>query len=106
MNLPIESFIPSGAGLLGTLIGLAGIWFKVQNKVENLEKEDSEQGRQINALWMWKDGHEKEAAQNRESINRELFKLEGANMVVNEQFKQILAMLEDIKERISELEKK
>jgi len=106
MSIPIEDFIPSGAGLLATVIGLVGMWFKFQNKVENLEREDSEQGRQLEAIWKWKDTHEKEAAQAREVFNKDISKLEGANLVTTEQFKQILHMLEEIKEKIKKLETK
>ena len=105
MNLPIEQFIPSGAGLLATLAGLAGVWFKVQNKVDNLERKDLEQGRQIEALWKWKDDNEKDASKAREEFSKELFKLEGAHMVTTEQFKQIMQILNEIKDRLSILER-
>lgn len=78
----------------------------MQNKIDRLEDEKSEAKRQIEAIWDWKDEHEKNANDMREKYNRELSRLEGANLVVNEQFKQIMNILEDIKERISELEKK
>ena len=106
MNLPIEQFIPSGAGLLGTIVGLIGIWFKFQNKVENLERKDDEQGKQILDVVKWSHDHEKEASTIREQLNKDIVKLEGSNLVVNEQFKRILEILEDIKERLTKLENK
>lgn len=106
MNLPIEQFIPSGAGLIGTIVGLAGMWFKFQNKVDNLERRDEEQGRQIQNIIDWSHNYEEKAAARRDDINKELAKLEGANLVVNEQFKQIVNMLQEIKERITVLEEK
>ena len=104
MNLPIEQFIPSGAGLLATIVTLIGMWFKFQNKVENLERKDNEQENKISDVIKWSHDHEKDAATAREQLSKDIFKLEGANMVVNEQFKQIMAMLQDIKERIEKLE--
>lgn len=117
MNIPIEQFIPSGAGLIATLAGLAGMWFKFQHKVETLERdrdeyrkdsrdERTELRRQIDAFWEWKDDHDKQSSLIRERFNKDIAHLEGANLVVNEQFKQIVGMLEEIKERMSELERK
>lgn len=106
MSISIETILSAGVGLITTAVGMIGMWFKFQNKVDNLEKEDSEQARQLEAIWSWKDSHEKEAALNRENMNREIFKLEGANLVVNEQYKTLVNMLQDIKERIEKLERR
>lgn len=103
--------------IVANTVTIVGLWFKMQNRIERLEEkkvEDqrsidrdcAEMKRQIEAIWDWKDEHEKNANDIREKYNRELSRLEGANLVVNEQFKQIMNILEDIKERISELEKK
>lgn len=104
MSIGIEELLPSGAGLITTIIALSIGWNKIQNKSERLEEKDAEQGRQIEAIWKWKDAHEKEAIISREGLNRDISRLEGANLVVNEQFKQIMSILQDIKERIERLE--
>lgn len=105
MNLPIEQFIPSGTTAVGGIISIVAIWFKFQNKVENLEKEDSEQARQIEALWKWKDEHTKESGNIREHLNRDIAEIRATALVVTEQFKQILEVLSEIKERLTFLEK-
>jgi DNA repair exonuclease SbcCD nuclease subunit len=106
MNLPIESFIPSGAGLVATIAGLVGMWFKFQSKVERLEEDKTEIKRQIEAVWKWKSDHENTATELREKFNKELAEVRASMLVTNEQFKQILAILSDIKDRIDKLEEK
>jgi seryl-tRNA synthetase len=104
MNLPIEQFIPSGGVLVTGLAGFVTFWFKMQNKVDNLEAKDNKQEERIEDIIKWSHDHEKDAAKAREEFTKELSKLEGANLVVSEQFKQIMSMLTEIKERISNLE--
>lgn len=110
MNIPIEQFIPSGAGLVAAISGLIGIWFKFQNRIDNLEKENfaekTEYDRQINALWEWRDEHEKMAIEIREKFNREISEIRGSLLVTHEQYRQMIDILNDIKDRISVLEKK
>lgn len=106
MNIPVEQFIPTGAGLLATIVGLMGVWFKFQEKVERLEEDKQETRRQIDAFWKWKDEHEKTAMELREKFNREIAALNASMMVTSEQFKQIVSILNEIKDRIQELEKK
>lgn len=117
MNLPIEQILPSGAGLIATISGLVGVWFKFQNKVDNIDnylreekvrmkEEHEELMRQINAQWKWKESHEKEAAQIRASLNKDISEIRGGLLVTNEQFKQILEALKEIKERLTKLEEK
>ncbi len=88
------------------LFGAVGAWFTYKNKVDNLQDKDIEQGRQIDAMWKWKESHDKESNQIRSEFQRELSRLEGSLLVNVEQFKQILGMLEDIKERLITLEKR
>lgn len=102
--MQLEDLLPSGAGLIGTIISLVAMWSKFQHKVERLEETDKEQDRQIKAMWDWKDALEKDIYAVREKYNDRMAKIEGANLVVTEQFKQILSILSEIKERISILE--
>lgn len=113
----LEQLISSGAGLLFTIAGLIGVWYKFQNKVENLEearKSDIEKTkderiefrRQIEAVWKWKDEHQKEYSSLREDLQAEIAEIRGSTLVINEQFKQILEMLKEIKERLTKLETK
>ena len=100
MNLSIEQI----ATWFGMLLGLAGVWFRTQFKIERLTEKNDEQVRQVEALWKWKDIHEKESTSFREVFNRELSELRGSVLVTNEQFKQIMGMLIDIKDRLARLE--
>lgn len=103
-------------------IGLVGVWFRSQFKIERLEeklaehiirtdKKHDEFERQKDALWKWIDVHEKDTEATREKIFRELSELKGTQLVTSEQFKQVLGMLQDfkndfteIKNRLSQLE--
>lgn len=106
MNIPVEQFGLTGATALGGLITAVTLWNKFQNKVENLEKTDKDQQTKIDGMDKWTHEFEKEAAHAREEFNRAISRLEGAQLVVNEQFKQIMSALQDIKERIEKLESK
>ena len=116
MNLPIESFIPSGSGLLVQIILLVGAWFKFQNKVERLEEDKGKDEKKLDAAFKRidenreecrriYDEHQKDAAANREKINQEIAKLDAANMVTTEQLKNILSVLTEIKHEIAEFRK-
>ena len=102
MNITVEQIIT----WVAMFLGLAGVWFRYQYKVERLNEKDEEQDRQIEAMWKWKDSHEKEAAQNREHFNKEISELRGIALVSGEQFKQIMSLLQDLKERMIKLENK
>ena len=106
MNIPLEQIGLSGGTIISALAGIVAMWFKFQNKVDNLVDKDAEQGKKIEDIIKWSHEHEKEASGYRDAFNKELSKLEGASLVINEQFKQIMAMLEDIKERMGKLEEK
>lgn len=116
MNLPIEQFIPSGAGLLATVVGGIGMWFKFQGKVERLEDDKTDLHNKLEAAFKRidenrndcrriYDEHQKEAIFNREKTNQEIAKLEAVSLVTSEQLKNILSVLTEIKEEISELRK-
>lgn len=100
----IEQVVSSSPGLIASIAGFIGMWFKFQNKVERLEEDKIEIRRQNDALWKWKDSHEREVSESRERVQKELSRLEGMNLVVSEQFKQIMSYLQDIKERVVQLE--
>lgn len=99
----------------GSLVGLAGVWYRSQFKIERLEEKQSDQRsyfddiskestRQIEAIWEWKEKHGKESADIREHFNKEIAQVQGSLLVTNEQFKQIMNMLQDIKDRVSKIE--
>lgn len=113
MNVPLEVLIGYG----GTAVTVIGGWFamrfgldraneKIKDFKEDADKKHIEYQRQIDALWGWKDEHDKEAAEIREKLNASISELKGANLVHTEQFKQVLAMLQDIKDRLEEFEKR
>lgn len=104
MNIPLEQIGISGGTILSGVVAITTLWFKIQNKVENLERKDIEQEHKIDGINKWTHDHEKEAATSRENFSKELFELKGAQMVVGEQFKQIMSVLQDIKERMEKLE--
>lgn len=117
MNIPIEQFLTSGAGIISTAIGLITMWNKFQNKLDNLEQdriedlarmneERQEHRRQMEAMWVWKDGHERSASEQRERYNREIAMLEGKHMAGDERHSQVMSRLDDILSRLSALEKK
>lgn len=103
MNFQPEQIFTAFAVIVANTITIASLWFRMQNKIERLEEDRSENKRQIIALWGWKDSHEREASDYKDSNNRELAKLGGQNLVVNEQFKQIMNSLSDIKEEFSDI---
>jgi len=101
----------------GTIIGLVGVWYRNQFKLERLEEKivdmrvlvdggSVENRRQIEAIWKWKDEHEKDSNSIRESFNKEISEIRGSMLVTNEQFKQIMTILQDIKDRVSKIEGK
>lgn len=125
MSLSVESFIPSGSGLLVQIVLLVGAWFKFQNKVENLEnsrtndlknyetdrKEDRARHeeavariKEVNALqWAkidelgkWNIVHEKEAWENRNALELKIAALHGAD-------EKLEAMLLSIEKKLDSL---
>lgn len=89
---------------VGTLVTILGGWFGFKYGLDRVNEKITEDKRQIEALWKWINQHEKEANEMRERFNKDISRLEGANLVQTEQFKQILNLLEDIKERLNDLE--
>lgn len=102
MNIPLEVLIGYG----GSAITVIGGWFAVKYGLDRANEKIAEGNRQVEALWKWKDEHERDSNSIRESLNKDISRLEGSHLVQTEQFKQIMAMLEDIKERLGDLEKK
>lgn len=93
MNVGLEQILTWG----GMVAGLFGVWFRMQYKLERLDEKHSEQARQIDAFWKWKDLHEKDSIRWREEFNKETARLAGANLVFNERLSQIMSILEEIK---------
>jgi predicted nuclease with TOPRIM domain len=93
-------------GYAGTVITIVAGWFGMKYGLDRANEKILEGSRQIEALWSWKDEHEKDSNGIREHLNKDISRLEGAQMVQTEQFKQIMQILEDIKERMGELENK
>lgn len=102
MIVPLEVLIGYG----GTAVTIIAGWFGMKYGLDRANEKIIESNRQIEALWKWKDDHEKDSNGIREHLNKDISRLEGAQMVQTEQFKQIMQMLEDIKERLGELENK
>jgi len=103
MNIPVEGFLSSGPGILA-MGGLVSMWFKNQNHQEILAKEASELKRQQDAIWKWKEAHEKDSYEMREKFNKEIATISGALEVNKEQFRQIIDRLQEIKERMDNFE--
>lgn len=96
-------------------IAIAGVWFRSQFKIERMEerfaehvaeddKRHAELERQKDALWAWIDGHEKDSSKTRELFQKEISEIRGEQKVNIEQFKQVLGLLTEIKERLTRLE--
>lgn len=58
----------------------------------------------LDNVWKWKTSHEKDANDMREKYQIQLSELKGSQLVVGEQFKQIMAILTEIKMRLETLE--
>jgi hypothetical protein len=87
-------------------VGIAGGWFGIKFGLDRANEKITENQRQIDALWKWKDEHEKDATRNREEFHSEISQLKGAHLVADQILKQIVQLLEEIKQRIGVLEKK
>lgn len=118
MSIEIEQLIPSGGTLFLTIVSLIGMWFKFQNKVENLERdllkdqlEDKEkfdhemtrikeinnlQWSKIDEIFKWQASHEKEAWENRNALELKIAALHGAD-------EKLQTMLESIEKKLDEL---
>jgi hypothetical protein len=104
MNVPVETLI----GWVGTGVAIVGHYFVFNYRLDQLEKKtdlhDNSDQEQFKGVWKWKNEHEREAQKNRDELRMGISRLEGANMVVNEQFKQIMNILTEIKNRLTQLE--
>lgn len=112
MNFELKDIVTWG----GTIGGLLGVWFRNQYKIERLEERaieqteaifrtDKEYIRQVEALWKWKDQHERDALDTREKLNKDISELNGKNLVLTEKFTQIMTALIEIKAELIELKK-
>ena len=89
---------------LGMAVGLIGVWFRNQFKIERLEEKNNENFRQIEAIWKWKEEHSKDSGIIRDDLNKDISEIRGSILVNGEQFKQVLNLLTEIKERLTRLE--
>lgn len=94
--MTVEEMLALGGSIL-SMAGVVGHFFVTKYKVE--QNRDN-----IIDIWRWKNSHEKESTNLREKYQTQLSELKGGQLVVNEQFRQIMMMLEEIKQRITELE--
>lgn len=99
MNIPLEVLIGYG----GTAITVIGGWFAMKFGLERVGEKVGEANRQIEALWKWKDEHDREAAGMREKFNKDLSRLEGSQLVQTEQYKNILQLLEKLRDEIRDI---
>lgn len=99
MNIPLEVLIGYG----GTAITVVGGWFAMKFGLERVGEKVIESNRQIEALWKWKDEHDREATGMREKFNKDLSRLEGAQLVQTEQYKNILQLLEQLRDEIRDI---
>ena len=74
--------------------------------LERVNEKVAEGTRQMEALWKWKDDHDKEAAGMREKFNKDISRLEGSHMVQTEQYKQILQLLEELRDEFKQFKDK
>lgn len=88
-----ETLVGWGIGVV-MFIGHA---FVANYRIDKNEKE-------LANVWKWKEMHVKESGEIRERFQTSISELKGSQMVVNEQFKQIMFMLIEIKDRLSALE--
>jgi len=111
-----EFSIGNAIVLITSIVGFIGVWYRNQFKIERLEEKHSEQHqekekehreihRQIDAFWRWKDDHVKEDTIKHENANREIGEIRGSLRVTNEQYGHILAVLNELKDRLTSLEK-
>ena len=102
MNIPLEVLIGYG----GTAVTIIGGWFAMKFGLEGVNEKVAESHRKMEALWKWKDEHDREANTMREKFNKDISRLEGGHMVQTEQYKQILQLLEELRDEFKEFREK
>lgn len=66
--------------------------------------KNNQNAKDIVSLWKWKSVHEKDAVEIREKIQAKISEIKGAQLVVDEKLSQIIAILQEIKIRLTEVE--
>lgn len=66
--------------------------------------KNNQNARDIASLWKWKSTHEKDAVEIRERIQAQISEIKGGQLVVDEKLSQIIAILQEIKDRLTEVE--
>lgn len=101
--------------VIGGAVGYGRLNRNVETNSERLTslEDDKAESKDVENAWGalkqmrdWKDVHEREEGIHREQFNKEISELKGSLLVSGEQFKQILAFLQDLKERMIKLENK
>lgn len=77
---------------------------KIDQHIADDEKVEAEMKRNVEAVWRWKDEHERDAANMREKYQNQIAEIRGGQMVVSEQFRQIMNDLREIKDRLGKIE--
>lgn len=84
-------------GVFVTGAGIIGHVFVANFRINKNENE-------IDKVWNWKNSYEDDAHNRREKIQEQIAEIRGSQMVVSEQFRQIMGILTEIKNRIADLE--
>lgn len=93
--IPIETI----AGWAGTVIIVAGHVAVSQFKI-------SQNSRQLEKMWDWKDAHEKDIADKRLEFQKQIGGLEGKIAIHDGNYAQIISILSEIKTELKELRNK
>lgn len=93
------------AGWFGFKYGIDRLNEKFTEHKKDDDDNHSEAKRQLEAIWKWKDEHEKESTKTREHFYTAIAEVKSANLVTETKFLQVLKILEDIKLDIADLKK-
>lgn len=85
--------------IAGILIGFAVAFGVFKNTVDNLKQENSQQWTIITKCREWQSAHEKEAADRRLEIERQLGKLREDSSKVESQLAELLRLVTKLTER-------
>ena len=94
MNINLEIIL----GYAAAAIGVLGGWFAMKFGLDRANEKIQESTRQMEAFWKWKESHEKENSSSNETINRDIARLEGTQLVQTEQYRQIISLLKELRD--------
>lgn len=78
--------------------------YRIKRNERDTEKALESVSNNIKDFWAWKQSHEKDSSDTREKLLGQISEVKGSQLVQTEQFKQILSALEEIKDRLTNLE--